>query len=87
MRAKRIAKMVEELKYFRENWEKMSDLEFHLWVYRIVIVYGCYYLKNTAIDIVDIISNEYMDRREKYRRIDECFSREAKIIYKYKASL
>lgn len=87
IRARRIKRLVDELKYFRKNWENMSDLEFHLWVSRLIIVYGCYYLKNTAIEIVDIIGNENYTRQEKYRRIDDCFSREAKIISKYKVSV
>lgn len=86
-RAIRLTKMVDELKYFRKNWETMSDLEFQLWVSRLVILYGCYYLKNTSIEIVDIIGNKELNRQEKYRRIDECFSREAKILSKYKVSL
>lgn len=87
IRKKRISEMLEELKYFRKNWESMTDLEFDLWVYRLVIMYGCYYLKNTALNIVDILNNDTIDKKEKYRRIDECFSREAKIISKHKVSL
>lgn len=87
IRARRIAKMVDELKYFRKNWEDMDDLEFNLWVLRLVILYGCYYLKNTAIEIVDIVGDDSMSRLEKYRRINDCFSREAKYLVKFKVSL
>lgn len=87
IRVKRVAEMKSELTYFRKNWKDMCDLEFNLWVYRLVILYGCYYLKNTAIDIVDIINNDDITKEEKYRRINDCFSREEKILNKYKMTI
>lgn len=87
VRAKRVAEMKAELTYFRKHWKGMTDIEFNLWVYRIVILYGCYYLKNTAIDIVGILNNDDITKEEKYRRINDCFSREAKFLTKFKVSL
>lgn len=85
----RLTAFKNELKHFRKTWKNMTDMEFNLWVYRLIILYGCYYVKNKSIEIIRILNSyEYENNTQrKFELIDELFREEAEILSKHKVSV